>query len=309
LFWPFYDLLKDETGFKWGTRLFEYLMYSLVGLGLLQLIFFPSLMSLMVYGWDPHTNRMVSTFLDPNFLSAFLNIGFAYFLAKFYSSKKPIWETIWPVLILALAIGLTFSRSGWLMMAVITLVFALFRDRRLFIVAAVILLLVIQFVPRFSQRIIEGINWQESAAMRLTNWEQGYKIISNNFTFGVGYNNLEEVKLQENIITPQELKSHSAAGIDSSLMVVWSTTGIIGLIIFLYWSLMNIYLGFKAHFSKIFHRKLAGNFGLGVAGVFIGLLVHSLFVNSFLNPPIIVALMFYLAIFYNLYKPISEKEE
>jgi len=300
LFWPFYDILKNQKSFAFSTKMFEYLMYGLIILGFLQLKFFPNLHSLALIGWDPHKNRMVSTFLDPNFLAAFLNIGFAYFLAKYYSSKEPIWIKVWPILITGLAVALTVSRSGWLMLAVIVFIFALFRDRRLFLVAAAVLLFVLELVPLFSQKIMAGVNFQDSAALRLASWSEGYQIIKQNIILGVGYNNLEQVKIAQGFLTQAQSQSHSAAGIDSSLMVIWATTGIIGLITFLYFLLKNIYLGFKEFFRQ--SAPFTANMGLAVAGILIGILIHSLFVNSLLYPPIVAAIMFVLSVFYVLVK-------
>src|SRR5258708_2952386 len=56
-------------------------LYLVVGviflfLGFVQLIFFPDLETLKFFGFDPHQGRLTSTFLDPNFTGAFLNIFF-----------------------------------------------------------------------------------------------------------------------------------------------------------------------------------------------------------------------------------------
>jgi O-antigen ligase len=167
-----------------------------------------------------------------------------------------------------------------------------------------VLIFVLELVPIFSQRIIAGINFQDSAGFRLASWSQGFQIIKQNIIVGVGYNNLEQVKLAQGFLTQAELQSHSAAGIDSSLMVIWSTTGIIGLTAFLYFIFKNIYLGFKEFFRQ--RAKLSANMGLAVAGILIGILIHSFFVNSLLYPPIIAAIMFVLAVFYVLVKNNSQ---
>lgn len=296
LFWPFYELLHDKKHSAVNLMIFEAAIYLLVLLGFIQLMVFPNLLSLMIYGWDPHKNRMVATFLDPNLLAGFLNIAFAYFLAKFYESEKPWWEKIWPLLIVGLAIALTVSRSGWLMMAIILAIFGLFCDRKIFVIGALIVALAFFFVPRFSQRIREGIDLQGSAGFRLDSWEQGYQLIKNEPLFGVGYNNLEQAKLDKGFITEADFKSHSVAGLDSSLQVLWSTTGIIGLLFYLYWYFKNAFLGFKAYFAK---GKKAVIFGLAVGAILIGFLIESLFVNSLFYTPIILELMFVLAVFYN----------
>lgn len=295
LFWPFYELLLDKKHSALNLLIFETAIYLLILLGFIQLMVFPNLLSLIIYGWDPHKNRMVATFLDPNLLAGFLNIAFAYFLAKFYAYEKPWWEKIWPLLIVGLAIALTVSRSGWLMLAIILTIFGIFYDRKIFIAGALVVALAFFFVPRFSERIREGIDLQGSAVLRLGSWEQGYQLIKDEPLFGVGYNNLEQAKLEKGFITEADFKSHSVAGLDSSLQVVWSTTGILGLLFYLYWYFKNIFLGFKAYFAK---AKKAAHFGLAIAAILLGFLVESLFVNSLFYAPIILELMFVLAVFY-----------
>ena len=43
-------------------------------IGFLQLLYYPDLEPLYRYGYDPHKNRLFSTFLDPNLLGSILNI-------------------------------------------------------------------------------------------------------------------------------------------------------------------------------------------------------------------------------------------
>lgn len=300
LFWPLYDLLKDQERLKSTQKFLDYLFYGLIGLGVLQLIFVPYLLFLMPYGWDPHLNRMVSTFLDPNFLAAFLNIGFALALAKFYSLKKPVALKIWPLIIFAAAIIATYSRSGYLMMGVILFIFALVRDRKLILYGAIAVIIIILAVPRFEERIIGGLNVDASATLRFGSWRDGFRLIDNNIWAGVGYNNIEAAKLQAGIITAKETASHSASGVDSSLMVVWATSGVFGLIFFLYWYAKNIYYGARAYLRK--KDPYTKNLGLGIFAIFLGLLLDSIFVNTLLYSHILILLAVVLAIFYNYYE-------
>lgn len=298
LFWPIYDIInfnKKYLGFS--EILIRYLFYTIIFLGVLQMIFMPYLIVLTQYGWDPHLNRLVSSFLDPNFLAAFLVIGFSYFLAQYYSSKENKIRNFVPVLIIAIAIIMTFSRSGYLMLFIVLAFFALLRDWRIIIVGFLGFMIMVSFVPRFSQRIIGGFNIDESAQFRFESWNQGYQLIEKNMYFGVGYNNLVNAKKDIGILEGAESgTSHGDSGIDSSIMAIWSTTGLVGLIIFLIWYFQNVVLGLKAFFRS--KNAKVKNFGLAMAAFMVGLFFHSFFVNSILYPHILILVMIMLALFY-----------
>lgn len=297
LFWPLYDLLADTGRRNFTEKVLNWLFYFLVGLGILQLIYVPYLLFLMKYGWDPHLNRMVSTFLDPNFLAAFLCIGFALALARFYTSKKFILAKIWPLLILGLAIILTYSRSGYIMFGIILFTFALFRDRKLLVIGLVAILAVTVAIPRVKQRIIGGANVDITASYRIGSWTGGWNLIEHNFYWGAGYNNLIPARLEIGYLEKDKLGSHGDSGNDSSLIVIWATTGLLGFLIFLYWYFQNIFLGFRAYFKK--KEQSVKNLGLAMATIFLGLLANSFFNNTILYGHIIILLMLCLAIFYN----------
>jgi O-antigen ligase len=185
------------------------------------------------------------------------------------------------------------------MFLAVLLVFGIFKDRRILAVGLFVFLVLYFKVPKFQDRLVGGLNIDATAQMRLESWSQGYELISDNFVFGVGYNNLIQAKINKGILTDKEVSSHGDAGIDSSILAIWSTTGIIGLLIFILWYFWNCLSGFKAYFrSKEDHIR---NFGLAIGAIFLGLFAHSFFVNSLLYPHIIIIVMIMLAIFYNLY--------
>jgi len=300
LFWPFYDLLIDKIVFKVSLKFVTLLFYLLIFLGFAQMIFFPYLIFLTQYGWDPHKNRLVSTFLDPNFFGGFLSIGFAFFVAQYYSLRQKKWSSLVPIFLTVIAIVLTFSRSGYLMFFTVLLIFGIFKDRRILAIGLISFSVLYFTVPKFQDRLVGGFNIDATAQMRLDSWNQGYKLISDHFVFGVGYNNLIQAKINEGILTDKEVSSHGDAGIDSSILAIWSTTGIVGLLIFILWYFWNCFSGFKAYFRA--KEDKTRNFGLAIGAIFLGLFAHSFFVNSLLYPHIIIIVMIMLAIFYNLYE-------
>ena len=113
----------------------KYFIYLLVGSGLfiavcgfIQLIIFPDFSVLdPVFGWDPHKNRLVSTFFDPNFTGGYLTLIFA--LSIFSNIKKLNKHLFFiSVFILISAIFLTYSRSAWAMFGIVIFIYGLTRS-------------------------------------------------------------------------------------------------------------------------------------------------------------------------------------
>lgn len=99
------------------------LLLSVLGIGLLtwwfgvlQYIFFPDTRFLYLLGWDDHLHRLISTQLDPGYAGALL-------VASFILLQHPgfDWMKQWRFIIslsLVGGLGLTYSRSSFLMFAV-----------------------------------------------------------------------------------------------------------------------------------------------------------------------------------------------
>src|SRR3989338_11511803 len=77
------NVVKREKMEKW-VNIFLSAGTILVFLGFLQLLFVPNLLFLAPYGWDPHKMRIVSSFLDPNFVQIFF-VCFFFFFFFFFS--------------------------------------------------------------------------------------------------------------------------------------------------------------------------------------------------------------------------------
>jgi O-antigen ligase len=117
----FYQILGKDKILK-GIIISSFII-SIIGF--FQLIYLPDIRFLSVYGWDPHINRMVSTFLDPNFLGAFLILPLILTLITIFKSKINLINALCFV-IFFVAIILTFSRSAYLMLFTSLIVIGLF---------------------------------------------------------------------------------------------------------------------------------------------------------------------------------------
>lgn len=267
--------------------------------GFIQLIVYPDLGKLEEYGWDPHQNRLVSTWLDPNFIAGFLAFILAILSGVTLYTKNSVKKTGLIIILATLvsALFLTYSRSGYLAAAAALFVIGIFKSRKLLIGGIIIAALALNFLPRAQERVDDlahsinsfvfntNENPDPTARLRILSWNQTLDLIQKRPFLGSGYNTLKYVKYNEGFVANTDV--HSASGSDSSLLTILATTGILGLIPFLllYWNALK--LAFQNWKNKKLPLAWQG-YGLGIFAGIIGLLVHSLFVNSLLFPQIMI---------------------
>lgn len=254
-------------------------------LGFLQLLILPDLKYLTDFGYDPHINRLASSLLDPNFTGAFLAISVSLGLYLYLESKKKSYLLV--LLLQILAIVLTFSRSAYLMLGVIVLIFGIFKNKKLLLAAIALILCLILFIPKFSERVIGGFNVDASASERFYSWQNGINLFTQNPIIGVGFNNIRSALSENNLFKSNVLDGGNAgSGIDSSILFILVTTGVIGLVSFL------VFLFTVFNNMNIKSLKRIEIFKIAIIAIILGLLVNSLFINSLFYPPIM--LVFYL---------------
>lgn len=265
---------------NFSRKIIPILLYSGITLGttgLLQFIFFPDFLLLNNDGWDPHFFRTVSTFLDPNFSGAFFVLTLLLFVQ--YPKIKGKLIRIFFFLIF-FSLMTTFSRSSYLMFLISGIILALLRkSRKIFISTIVLFLILLLGFQIYIQTVAnpKNISRQESAIFRVNSWEQGLTLFTKFPILGVGFNAYRFAIEEYNLGNEQFLKSHGSSSNDSSLLFAASTTGIVGLI---------IYLLFLA---SLFRYSYPDN-PVSVAGLS-GLLVHSIFANSLFYTPILAWLL------------------
>lgn len=255
----FRDLIVSALFFEAiAVGLFGWFQYSV----------FPDLRSLILYGWDDHLFRLVSTFLDPGFTGLILSLGFVISLAR-YLKRRSATLALSTVFFLV-TIGFTYSRASYLaLLAGALTLFYLQKKIRLFLFVFLGLVLVAIFLPRPQG---EGVHLERLSSIykRIWNYEDSIQVIKKFPLFGVGYNNLCEAKIKYLGATNSD--SHACSGFDSSILLILATLGVAGLIIFVYlivsiWKLTTVNF-----YGTVFKSSLAAIF------------VHSLFVNSLFYP-------------------------
>jgi len=231
--------------------LLKYLCLALAVLGLLQYLFIPDIRFLASLNWDDHYYRLISTVFDPNFLGLIFVLGLILFNLK-----------ILPSLILLIALLLTYSRSSYLALIVVGFYLALIKKQlKIFIFAFFALIFALYLLPRPGGEGVKLERWF-SVESRLANYREGFGLWQKSPVFGLGFNTLRYFR--------NDPISHAAAGLDSSLLFVLTTTGVIGLLAYL-----NL---LKSFWSSSLLVKLS----------LVAILVHSLFQNSLFYPLIMI---------------------
>jgi O-antigen ligase len=248
-------------------------------LGLLQIYFFPSFYDLNMHlkGWDPHINRLLSTWFDPNFLGALFALTGIISISDYKTNQKKISLFIFSVSLFGLF--LTFSRGSYLAFFSSFFLYALIYLRKYLILSLILLFLAYNFNPRFNLRINNALNSAYSLVvktektldptsyLRLKSWEVGINLFKKHPFLGVGYNNLPYLQKTEWTFLTD---SHASSGIDSSLLTVLASSGIFGLFFYLW-----IFFGI---IKNLIQKTNPFKIGI-IFGIFC-LFIHSIFVNT-----------------------------
>ena len=226
--------------------------FFVVIIGLFQLVFYP-----VAYDWydvfykfgfywptpDPHHDRLLSTYFDPNYLASCLVIPIAICLAQLLrlNNKNKIKkiELLIEIAFFFVAILLTKSRSGIVGFGVAIIAFCiLFGVRRktsmyTYITFAIIIF-TFMFMFLFSNisvfERIRNFSSDPSAQHRFDSWSISIQYLKDSNFIGIGYNMLGAYKS----IIGEEVGRAASYGMDSSLLFILATTGIVGFVIFAY---------------------------------------------------------------------------
>lgn len=261
------------------SNIFIYSGTGLAVLGILQFIFLPDLSFLSKFGWDPHYFRTVSTFLDPNFSGAF-------FVLTLMLSLRGVrlWRTTWQsylfFALVYLALLTTFSRSSYLMFLTGGLSISFLEKSKKLTFKVILLFLILLLGFQLYTQIISkprNIDREKSASFRISTWQQGWQLFSMHPILGVGFNSYRYAVKQYTLADAQFLQSHGSSSNDSSILFVAATTGIIGLLSYVYF-LYSLCINYS------------NNRYISISAT-LGLLSHSIFANSLFFPPILFWLL------------------
>ncbi|MBU3923277.1 O-antigen ligase family protein [Patescibacteria group bacterium] len=229
--------------------LLKYLCLALAILGILQYLFIPDTRFLAALNWDDHYYRLISTVFDPNYLGLIFVLGLILFNLQ-----------LLPSLVLFIALLLTYSRSSYLSLLAVIFAYVILKKKFKYLW----LILIFAFLPFLPRPGGEGVKLERifSINQRFANYQESLQLIKVSPVVGLGFNTLRYYQ--------GDPVSHAAAGLDSSLLFVLATTGVIGFL---------AYLNLLKSFWQI---------SLLVKLSLVAILVHSLFQNSLFYPLIMI---------------------
>jgi len=266
---------------------------AFAGFGIIQSIFLPDF-AFIVYpdaipylDWDIQGNRLVSTFLDPNFAGAFIMFGVLYAHAQGADRKPsyPLLALFWVALIL------TLSRSS-IIATVLGLGLLSFRTssfRRLFVPLvcfAVVGTLAANRLVQFASAYNKLTLLEPSALARVGDWLLAWRVFIDNPLIGVGYNTFGLIRA-----------AYGSAGVgtgvfgsDGGILYMAAVSGIVGvgLLGAVLWRLMT--LGWRTYQTRTLPQSVR------VLGLTLHVWIPSLVIQSAASNsifyPFIIGLLF-----------------
>lgn len=254
---------------------------TIMAAGFVQFIFYPNLRNLYYLGWDEHLYRLFSTLLDPNFAGIILALSFVLLFGltiKFYrgnENKKSLFFAFFSFVSLY-EVYLTYSRSALIMLMASVAVFLVLLGRKKITLFILLALIGTVFIIPNSFKT-EGTNFLRLASSnaRISSIENAITIFKDNPVIGVGFNAYRYAQHRYGFLSGGIWQTtHSGAGPDNSFVFVLATTGILGLISYLYIlkSFLDLgYLKIKQINSIIL---ISSVFGVIVSGLFINSLFY-----------------------------------
>ncbi len=233
-YWAVWDFLKKEN-----LPIFKYLIWEGVAIGFLAIVQYlalPDTRFLFNLGWDEHYFRAIGSFLDPAFTGLLLILSWTTWLAEILNRKGKINPWQWPAgLLILFAVALSFSRVSYLVLIIATLIL-LFLNHKLKALFLILLgfLFLVFLLPKPGG---EGVNLLRTNSFwaKTANYRQTFQIIKDNFWLGVGFNAFRLSQKNYGFIDSANWQlTNAGAGADNSFLFVWATTGVFGLLAFLF---------------------------------------------------------------------------
>lgn len=284
-------LFQDTDLRTFARRWFSLTVLALVSIGVLQLLIFPNLSgltSIIGTAWDPHEGRLVASWLDPNFIGLFFALATLYMV---FHKKYGLGTAS------ALALIFTQSRSslaafivtGMTILPIVILYHLTHvtdrvrRSVQIVAIMGIMLTVVLAGAAMLGNRLIDTFIDDPTVHLRLSALKETWQALGKDTALlGTGYNAYQFAAARAGII--QSFVIHSRAGSDNSFLTLWTTTGVIGILLFLIpWSYAGLYA-----WRKMWHTRQLEYLTLPVA--LMATLIHAQIVNSLLYSHIVITL-------------------
>ncbi len=252
--------------------------------GFVQYLLYPELRNLSYLGWDPHLYRLFSTLLDPNFTGIIIVLTLCSGM-YLWSGTKKTWISLMQIINLV-ALYLTYSRSSHLALIIASVVYALYYKKWKMILCIALFIVALVYIPKPGGKTLL-LSRMDSTISRIENWQDSLHIIEKSPILGNGFNTLRFIQKMPRPLADGELVSRARSGVDSSILFLLATTGILGLTSYgwIVWKTVNFFRQYK---------KLKDYSGVLLVS-FVAVTVHSMFVNSLVYPWVMIWLWALLA--------------
>jgi O-antigen ligase len=256
-------------------------------------------------GWvDPTLNpdiktRVYATFENPNLLAEYLIMAFPVSLALLLYSNKFVDRLKFAVtsIVMLIAIGLTYSRGGFLGLAFGIFVYFLYVNRKAILAMIPFGIAGLLVMPdSIIQRIKTIGSLQDSSNFyRFNLWNKAIDIINDFWYSGIG---LGYIPFQK--ISPIYIRTMAPYHTHNTYLQIAIELGVIGLIIFLLLIFRTIKMGTSTilesndRFYKIFTAAYVASLS--------GILLHGIAEHIFFNPKIILSFWLIVGILYSYYQ-------
>ena len=233
--------------------------------------------------------RVYSTLDNPNNYAEFLVLFTPLSVAWAMQRKSPTWRFIFccGIAFPLLALVMTYSRGGWLSIAVSALVFVYYLDKRLIPVGLVACLLLVPFLPdSVMTRIGTIFNSHDSSANhRIVAWQGILNMIGDHGLTGIGMGPNTFAELYPSYALPGATKGvYHSQMLYLELFVEWGVVGFIG---FMWLMLRHVK---DSAFAIVHERSGQLRYALiGTCSAFCGIAVLSIFEYVWFYPRILFA--------------------
>ncbi len=206
---------------------------------LLQYFFYPDLRNLFYQGWDPHLYRTFGVFFDTSIAAAIFGIFFL-------TINQPMIKIVYLILT-----ALSFSRSVYFGLS-LTLIYLFIRQKQFKKIVLFLLFFVI-LVFLIPKPTGEGVNLKRlySINSRAEDYRQGINLWKNKPLIGYGYNRIRYIKNSDSV--------HSGAAFSSTFLTILVSSGILGLLSFM-WTLWSLKKSNKTAFILLIFLSIISLF-------------------------------------------------
>lgn len=290
-------LIVDKRVGKNILTLFGLTMILVAFLGCLQFAFnlseFRDSVSILNRG------RLYSTFVNPNYYGAAINLVIFYFLINFIESDENRLLNILLFMLLFFNLLMTLTRGSWMGFFVGILIIAFFRHRKLFL-SLPIGLIVIGLIPSLRMRLGSIFDLKNlTNSERLTLWKTGLLMFKDHILIGVGNGNYL-YRYKEYITRYPELNlRRSMFSVHNSYIKMLAELGIFGGIIFIVIYFMLAYLTYTVY-KNTKDRELK-QISLALLAGWGAYLFQNFFNNLMFIPQLNVLVWVLTAVVYKLY--------